>query len=296
MEFGVVFPTSDIGTDPGDIADFARTAEMLGYQQLSTYEHVLGAPHEHRRPPLTGPYTDRTPFHEPMVLFGYLAALTSAIDLATAVLVLPQRQTALMAKQAVELALLSGGRFVLGLGTGWNYVEYEALGQRFNDRGTRLDEQIEVLRRLWHDELVDFEGDHHRLPRVSLNPRLPCPIPILFGGSAERAFERAARYGNGFIFRSRGAQLARDVGRVNHLLEEVGRADEPFRREAFIDHDDGPEAWKRQIDDWERLGGSMLSLRTFATEVDWHRSSPVGLRSPAEHLDALGSFIETVAG
>lgn len=294
MDFGVVFPTSDIGTDPSSIADFARLTEDLGYRQLSTYDHVLGAFHGNRRPPLRGPYTDRTPFHEPMVLFGYLSALTSTINLATCVLVLPQRQTALVAKQAVELALLSHGRFVLGLGTGWNYVEYEALGQPFDDRGTRLDEQIEVLRRLWHDRLVDFDGRYHRLPGVNLNPGLMSPIPMLFGGTSERAFKRAARYGNGFIFRSRGDQLAREVQRVTELLKEAGRGGEPFRLEAFIDHDAGPDAWNRQIEDWEELGGSLLSLRTFATDVDWHQSAPSGLRSTSEHLTALESFIEAV--
>ena len=145
MDFGVVFPTTQIGTDPAVIRDFAQTAEGLGYRRLLVYDHVLGAVHADRDPPLPGPYTEHDPFHEPLVLLGFLAACTTTIELGAAVLVLPQRQTALVAKQAAEVDVLSGGRLVLAVGTGWNYVEYESLGVSFEGRGRRLDEQATRL-------------------------------------------------------------------------------------------------------------------------------------------------------
>src|SRR5947209_4085193 len=149
MHLGAVFPTTQIGTDPAVIRDFAQTAEGLGYRRLLVYDHVLGAVHADRDPPLPGPYTEHDPFHEPLVLLGFLAACTTTIELAAAVLVLPQRQTALVAKQAAEVDVLSSGRLVLAVGTGWNYVEYESLGASFEGRGRRLDEQVDLLRLLW---------------------------------------------------------------------------------------------------------------------------------------------------
>lgn len=151
MDLGVVFPTTQIGNDPAVIRDFAQTAEGLGYRRLTTYDHVLGAVHADRDPPLPGPYTQDDPFHEPLVLFGFLAACTTVIELDAAVLVLPQRQTALVAKQAAEVDVLSAGRLVLAVGTGWNFVEYESLGMPFAARGRRLDEQVDLLRRLWRE-------------------------------------------------------------------------------------------------------------------------------------------------
>ena len=146
-----MFPTTEIGSDPIAVRDFAQAAEELGYTRLTAYDHVLGADHSDRTPPLTGPYTQHDPFHEPMVLFGYLAGLTSTIELATGVLILPQRQAVLVAKQAAEVDLLSGGRLVLGVGTGWNHVEYTALGTSFATRARRMEEQVGVLRALWRD-------------------------------------------------------------------------------------------------------------------------------------------------
>src|SRR5580765_333967 len=183
MRFGAVFPTTEIGNDPGAIRDYAQTAEALGCARLTTYDHVLGAEHRDRQPPLRGPYTEQDPFHEPFVLLAYLAALTSTVELATGVLVLPQRQTALVAQQAAELDRLSGGRLVLGVATGWNHVEYTALGMTFPDRARRFDEQIGVLRMLWEQDLVDFTGTYHRIDRAALVPRPSRPIPLWMGGS-----------------------------------------------------------------------------------------------------------------
>src|SRR5216110_1916665 len=181
MQYGVVFPQIEFGNDVQAIKDYAQTAEGLGYDYLLVYDHVLGA-HPTREPRLTGPYTHEHPFHEPMVLFGFLAAVTRRLQLTTGVIILPQRQTALVAKQAAEVDVLSGGRLRLGIGVGWNPVEYEALGQDFHNRGRRCEEQITVLRALWTQEVVNFKGQWHQISHAGLNP-LPVqrPIPIWIG-------------------------------------------------------------------------------------------------------------------
>src|SRR5688572_14009934 len=158
MRYGVVFPQIEFGNDPHAIKDYAQAAEELGYDYLLVYDHVLGA-HPDREPKLTGPYTHEHPFHEPMVLFGFLAAVTKRLQLTTGILILPQRQTVLVAKQAAEVDVLSGGRLRLGVGLGWNYVEYDALGEGFKTRGRRVEEQVEVLRKLWTEPLVSHRGE-----------------------------------------------------------------------------------------------------------------------------------------
>src|SRR5216110_2823553 len=169
MQYGVVFPQIEFGNDVQAIKDYAQTAEGLGYDYLLVYDHVLGA-HPTREPRLTGPYTHEHPFHEPMVLFGFLAAVTRRLQLTTGVIILPQRQTALVAKQAAEVDVLSGGRLRLGIGIGWNAAEYEALGENFRNRGKRMEEQVELLRALWTQDLVTFEGRWDRVTDAGINP------------------------------------------------------------------------------------------------------------------------------
>ncbi len=169
MKMGVVFPQTEIGSDPAMIAKFATTAESLGYDHILAYDHVLGANTE-SRPDWQGPYTTKSMFQEPFVLFGYLAGLTKTIGLVTGVIILPQRQTALVAKQAACVDVISNGRLRLGIGTGWNEVEYEALDANFHDRGVRSEEQIELLRRLWKDEAISYDGRWHKVTDVGLNP------------------------------------------------------------------------------------------------------------------------------
>ena len=188
MKIGVQLPNETLGRDFLAIRDFAQTAEGLGFSHLLLYEHVLGVEHVGRNPPLAVPYDEHTEFHEPMVLLGYLAAVTSSIDFATGVLVLPQRQTALVAKQAAEIDLLSGGRLRLGVGVGHNYVEYQGLNQDFTTRGARQEEQIEVLRKLWTEPLVEFHGRWHDIDRAAIAPRPVTPIPIWIGGFSEAAY------------------------------------------------------------------------------------------------------------
>ena len=196
MRIGVIFPQIEIGSDPAAIRDYAQAAEELGYHYLLAFDHVLGA-NSASRPGWRG-YRHTDMFHEPFVLFGYLAGVTKNIELTTGVLILPQRQTALVAKQAASLDIVSGGRLRLGIGIGWNPVEYEALGEDFHNRGLRSEEQIEVLRALWTQELVTYDGKWHGITDAGLNP-LPVqqPIPIWFGGSSDLVLQRIARLGDG---------------------------------------------------------------------------------------------------
>ena len=182
MQIGVVYPQTELRGDPDAVRRIGRAVEDLGFDHLLAYDHVLGAVHADRTPPLTGPYTEHDPFHDPFVMFAYLAGITERIGFATGILILPQRQTALVARQAADVDLLSGGRLRLGVGVGWNHVEYEALGQDFRTRGARQEEQIELLRRLFTEPVVDFSGRFDRVDRASLVPKPARPIPIWLGG------------------------------------------------------------------------------------------------------------------
>src|SRR3979490_114036 len=200
MQIGVVYPQTALRGDPGAVRLIGRAVEDLGFDHILAYDHVLGAVHAGRTPPLTGPYTEHDPFHAPLVMFAYLAGITEQIRFATGILVLPQRQTALVARQAADVDLLSGGRLRLGVGVGWNHVEYQALGQDFGTRGARQEEQVALLRQLFTEPVVDLAGRLHRVGRAALVPRPARSIPIWLGGSGEAAFERAARLADGFIF------------------------------------------------------------------------------------------------
>src|SRR6476646_2702266 len=200
VQIGVVYPQIELGGDPTAVGRFGRAVEELGFDYLLAYDHVLGAVHAGRTPPLTGPYTERDPFHDPFVMFAYLAGLTERIEFATGVLILPQRQAGLVARRAADVALLSRGRLRLGVGVGWRPVAYQALGQDFRSRGARQEEQIELLRRLFTEPVVDFAGRFDRVDRAALVPKPTRSVPIWLGGSSEVAFERAARLADGFIF------------------------------------------------------------------------------------------------
>lgn len=297
MDLGAVFPTTQIGTDPAVIRDFAQTAEGLGYRRLLVYDHVLGAVHADRTPPLTGPYTERDPFHEPLVLLGFLAACTRTLELEVGVLALPQRQTVLVAKQAAEVDVLSRGRMVLAVGTGWNYVEYESLGASFEARGRRLDEQVDVLRQLWREPVVDFRGEFHRIDRAGLAPRpVRGEIPLWLGGGAEVSLRRAARSGDGFVFGSASPHTHQRAARLRELLAERGRDPDAFPMETMIDYSLGPDVWRHQMSAWEDSGGSILSIRTMSTGADYHGVPRVELADPTAHIAALGEFVRVVRG
>ena len=290
MKLGAVFPTTEIGNDAAAIRDWAQAAEALGYDHILTFDHVLGAVHADREPALTGPYTERDPFHEPMTLLAYFAAATERIELVTGVIILPQRQTVLFAKQASEIDLLSGGRLRLGLGTGWNYTEYEALGVPFEERGKRFDEQIELMRGLWSEPVLDYRGAYHRVDRGGILPQPDRPIPIWLGAFAHPALARAARVGDGLLLGSPPSWSKKILATTFELLEKEGRSRADFGSEAMIDFSFGPDRWASEIATWRELGGTHLTLRAMDVATDSVGGTPMGYAGPQAYIDALRSF------
>jgi probable F420-dependent oxidoreductase len=288
---GVVFPQTEIGPDPGAIRAYAEAVEAAGYDHVLAYDHVLGAdPAAH--PEISGrAYTHRDQFHEPLVLFGYLAGICS-LGLMTGILILPQRQTALVAKQAAEVDLLSAGRLRLGVGIGWNPVEYEALSQSFRTRGRRIEEQVALLRRLWTEPVVDrFAGEHHRVTAAGIAP-LPVqrPIPVWLGAASdERALRRAGRIGDGWIPLARpGSELDRAVALVRQGAEEAGRDPSLVGMEGRVDIGRGdPDGTASDAAAWRKAGASHLALNTMRagfTSVDQHISA---LQSAAPGIEEV---------
>lgn len=281
MRLGVVFPQNEIGTNPQDIRDYAQTVAGLGYSHLVIYDHILGADPTNR--PGWKRYTYRDQFHEPLVLFGYLAALTP-LELVTGVLVLPQRQTALVAKQAAEVDVLTGGKLRLGVGVGWNSVEYEALGVDFQQRGHIIEEQIEVLRLLWSKEIVTFYGQFHTLNEAGLNP-LPVrrSIPIWTGGQAEVLLRRTARIADGWFPWGRpDEQMKQAFERLHRYLQEAGRAPSSLGIQAQVEGN--PDEWLQQTKQWQALGATHICLNTMGA----------GFTSLQQHLDAIRRYKELV--
>lgn len=284
MQFGVVFPQTEIGSDPGAIRDYAQAAEGLGYTHLVVFDHVLGA-NPDRPGGWNGPYTFQDSFHEPFVLFGFLAALTRKLQMVTGILILPQRQTALVAKQAAAVDVLSGGRLVLGIGIGWNEIEYEALGQDFHQRGRRVEEQIALLRRLWTEPVVQFEGRWDRVPNAGISP-LPVqqPIPIWMGGMAETVLQRAARLADGWFPQVAPGADAREL--LNRFFEYARRAGrDPSSLSISVRVNaarTAPDAWAATAAAWKDLGATHVAINTMRA----------GFRSPAEHIDAIRRFME----
>ena len=287
MNLGAVFPQTEIGADPAGVREYAQAVQELGFDHLMAYDHVLGAD-DARHPGLVGPYRAEHMFHEILVLFGYVAGVAPQLELVTAVVIAPQRQTALLAKQAAEIDVLTGGRFRLGLGIGWNPVEYEALGEDFTNRGRRFEEQIELMRRLWTEPVFDFDGRWHEVTAAGLNP-LPVqrPIPIWIGGSAERALRRTARLADGYFpQRPLEGGWPATLERMREWLEEAGREWASFGIEQRINVAEGaPEDWRQTADEWRDLGATHFSLVTTGG----------GLPSPGAHVERLAEAKQALA-
>jgi probable F420-dependent oxidoreductase len=283
VHIGVVFPQVEIGLDPGAIRDYAQAVEAMGYTHILTFDHVLGANPE-RPGGWKGPYTYRHAFHEPFVLFGFLAAATRRVELVTGILILPQRQTALVAKQAAAVDVLSGGRLRLGVGVGWNVVEFEALGERFTNRGARIEEQIDVLRKLWARDLVTIAGQWHRVTDAGLNPLPPRRvIPIWMGGESEPVVRRAVRLADGWMPHFRpGPEAQAIVDRLHGLIREAGRDPVAFGIEGRMTLAQvPPEQRVAELAAWRAMRGiTHLCVHTVG----------LGLKGPAEHVQALERF------
>ncbi len=278
MRIGVVFPQTELGGEVAAVRSYGQGVEELGYSHLLTYDHVLGAdPEVHRN--WSGPYDSATTFHEPLVMFGYLAAVTN-IELVTGILILPQRQTALVAKQAAEVDLLTEGRFRLGVAIGWNPVEYEALGKDFTNRGRRLDEQIDLLRRLWTERSVTFEGTFEQVVGASLAP-LPVqrPIPVWLGAASDPAYQRIGRLADGwFPMVPPGERLDQARSIIEASAAEAGRDGTALGMEGRVTwHPDDTDLFLRQVDRWRDAGATHLGIDTMR----------LGLGSVDEHLGAL---------
>jgi probable F420-dependent oxidoreductase len=286
MKIGVVYPQTEYGSDPIAIRDYAQTAEGLGYSHILAYDHVVGA-NPDRPGGWKGPYTYLTPFHEPFTLFAYMAGVTEAIGFTTGIIILPQRQAVLVAKQAATLDVLSGGRLRVGVGLGWNEVEYISLGEDFHTRGRRIEEQVQLMRELWTRPLVSFSGRWHTIPDAGINP-LPVqrPIPVWFGGHAEPALRRIARLADGWMpnYRS-AAEAGPALELLERTLSEAGRDREGLGLEARIPYGEGdPDTWEALIRDWTVIGATHFTINTMGA----------GFETSARHLDALRKFAGAV--
>ncbi len=271
MRAGVVFPQIELGGDPGAMKAFAQAVEGLGYDHLLMYDHVLGAEHAGREPKLWGPYTERDPFHEPFIAFAYLAGITTKLEFTTGVIILPQRQTALVAKQVADLDLFSDGRFRFGVGSGWNWVEYDALEmpQHFKRRGKREEEQIALLRKLWAESVITHHDTDHHLDRAGILPLPTRQIPIWLGGFTETVWRRAARIGDGFIFAGRNTTDAPEIKeRIDNWRTEAGRGSHPFGYESILSFQKTPDEQAAEVARWRDAGGSHVSIVTMGCGFD----------------------------
>jgi probable F420-dependent oxidoreductase len=269
MKIGIVYPQIELQGRPDAVRRIGLAVEELGFNHILFYDHVVGAAHEGREPRLLGPYTEADPFHDPFVAFGYLAAITERIELVCGVLILPQRQTVLVAQQASDVDLLSGERLRLGVGTGWNYVEYDALGQDFARRGARMNEQIEFMRALWTHDLLTYQGEFDSIDRGNINPRPKRSIPIWIGGFSEPAFRRAGKLGDGFIFAGTTDTDVLDAWqRVKEHLAANERSTQDFGADYVMLTALGVEAAADTIKRWEDAGGTHASVVTMGMGFD----------------------------
>ena len=287
MKLGLSFPQTEIGTDPSKIKDFMQSAEDLGYDFVTFVDHVLGeeAP---RGASFAGNYTRDFMFHEVMVLMGYAAAVTNRIGLGTAVMILPQRQAVLVAKQAAEVDLLSGGRLRLGVGLGWNKVEYDGLGMPFGNRAKRFSEQIDVMRELWSQRVVEYRGDFHNFDSAGINPEpIQRPIPVWIGAMKEVAVRRAARVGDGWFMYPRqdpGDEAHTMISTYRQAAAEAGREPDSLGVNAtvFANQGAGPDEWRSIMEEWERMGVNELTFRTAESDLE----------NLEAHMDAIKKMAE----
>jgi len=260
MQISAWFPTRDIGTDPVRIRDWAQAAEELGYDHIEVPDHVFGAT---ARDGWSPRYNEQDAFHETFVTLGFLAGVTTTIGLASGVLILPQRQTGVVAKQATQVDILSGGRLRLGVGVGWNHVEYEALNEDWKSRGTRQREQVEVLKKLWCDDLVTYQGRFHQFTEVNITPRpVQRPIPVWFGGSSDAVVKRAAQIGDGWMpIMAPDHEAEAKLEQLRKHLSDCGRDTSAFGIEGWLRMDKAdPDEWSVAAEGWRKLGADIVML------------------------------------
>ncbi|NDJ76183.1 MAG: LLM class F420-dependent oxidoreductase [Chloroflexi bacterium] len=291
MKIGAVFPQTEIGDDPGAIREYTLALEEMGVDYVLAYDHVIGADPT-AYPDRRFVYTDQDAFHEPFVLFSFMAGITRRLSFVTGILILPQRNAVLVAKQAAALDVLSGGRLRLGVGVGWNRAEMEAQGFDFRTRGWRSAEQVRVMRALWSEPLVTFEGEFHTIHAMGLNP-LPVqrPIPVWFGGGADPVLRRLARYGAGWIPASMApAQAEPIIENIHRYFAEAGRSPTELGIDVRINLNRQPRAkWESYVTGWRKLGATHIALNTMGNQfasVDEHLAA---LRDFATFMQNMGS-------
>ena len=285
MQISAWFPTRDIGTDPVRIRDWAQAAEELGYDHIEVPDHVFGAT---ARDGWSPRYNEQDPFHETFVTLGFLAGVTTTIGLASGVLILPQRQTGVVAKQATQVDILSGGRLRLGVGVGWNHVEYEALNEDWKSRGTRQREQVEVLKKLWCDDLVTYQGRFHQFTEVNITPRpVQRPIPVWFGGSSDAVVKRAAQIGDGWMpIMAPDHEAEAKLEQLRNHLSDCGRDPSAFGIEGWLRMDKAdPDEWSVAAEGWRKLGADIVMLYPMYRIPDFD-----------DQIETLRRFKEVVSG
>ena len=286
MKYGITFPQTEFGNDPLALRDYIQQAEELGFNHILAYDHVIGA-NPDRPGGWKGSYDFEDPFFEPFVLFGHIAAISRTLELATGIIILPQRQTVLAAKQAATLDVLSGGRLRLGLGIGWNEVEYVALNQEFGTRGKRFDEQLDLMHKLWAEPLITYEGQWHKVPDAGINPRpVQQPIPIWFGGHVEAVIRRVAKWGAGWMTLYKTADKAgRALEQLDAFLEEEGRSRDEVGIEPRMSYGEGNvDEWGAVIEGWQAVGATHFTLNTMN----------LGFEGPQKHMEATRVFAEAM--
>ena len=292
MKLGVTYPQNIIGGDPTIVRDFAQTAEGLGYSHLVAYDHVVGV-NRAAYPDWKGPYTSADLFHDPFTLFSYIAGITETIELSPQIVILPQRQAVLVAKQAASLDVLSGGRLRLGVGIGWNKVEYIAMGEYFHDRGKRSEEQIAVMRALWAEPHVVFEGEYHMIPDAGINPLPAEPLEVWIGGGSDATYDRIGRMGDGWLniyVSPDNIQPALD--KIQASAEQAGRDASKIGLDCWTGMGSGtPDDWRAEIETWRNLGATHITVNTIFNRG---HIKPIKGRDASTHLKMIERYMEAV--
>jgi len=295
MKIGVVYPQTELGGDPAAVRRIGKAVEDLGFDYLLAYDHVLGAEHADRTPPLPGPYTELDPFHDPFVMFGFLAGVTK-LGFSTGVLILAQRQAVLVAKQAASLDVLCDGRFRLGVGVGWNELEFVGLNENFRNRGRRSEEQVQVMQKLWADPHVEFIGKWHRIEDAGINPRPPSGrVPVWFGGHHELTLQRIAQYGDGWMMLAypMGQQAVAEFDRLRRMVEAAGRDPHGIGLEVWVSTGAGdPQQWREEFRFWQRAGVTHV---TVASTHGRGVHARIAGRTMQDHIAAITQYREAVA-
>jgi probable F420-dependent oxidoreductase len=293
MELGTLLPLGDIGGTPAVLKEYTQAAEAAGFDFIEAPDHVVGVN------PASQPAGERMSaglYHDPFALFSFFTGITPKLGFSTGVLILAQRQTTLVAKQAACLDVLCGGRFRLGVGVGWNEPEFIALNENFHNRGRRSEEQVQVMQKLWAEPFVTFRGKWHTIEDVGINPRPASgKVPVWFGGHHERTLERIAKWGDGWMPNAYPPdQSALDIlATLRKLTEQAGRDPKAVGIEVWTSMGSGSEAdWAKEAQFWKKAGATHLCLTTTFHRRHHHRLAGHTL---SDHVAALKRFHNAVA-